>query len=101
MRRAPSYAALVRAFPSVDGANLVKVRKCIHQGKGLEAIDKLLDNHGVEYVYNRNGAAVCRYSNSGDTYAPTILYVYETGTYRLTTLGDFVETYERRHARLP
>jgi hypothetical protein len=101
MRRAPSLKSLEHAFPTVERSSLVKVRKCIHQGKGMTAIDRHLDNHGVECVYDKHGAIVASYSNSGDTYASTILYVYDTGNYRLTTLGDFVEAYERRHARLP
>jgi hypothetical protein len=101
MRRAPSLLALEAAFPQIDRASLVKVRECIHLGAGMVAIDRLLENHGVESVLDRNGALIARYSNSGDMYAPTILLDWRQMTYRLTTLGDYIEAYERRHARLP
>lgn len=99
---APSLKRLVAAFPSVDPANLRKIRTIIRSGRvAMREIDTLLANHGVEYIADKHGNTVARYSNSGDTYAPTILYAPETHTYRLTTVGDFVEAYERRHARLP
>lgn len=101
MRRAPSIKALEAAFPTIERPSLVRVRKCIHQGKGMTPIDRYLENHGVEAITDKNGGVVAWYSNSGDCYAPTILYVVETGTYRLTAVGDFVEAYERRHGRLP
>lgn len=101
MRRAPSLKALEAAFPQIDRAALVKVRACIHRDVGMHAIDHLLEHHGVEPVLDRDGAIVARYSNSGDTYAPTILQDWRLMNYRLTTLGDYVEAYERRHARLP
>lgn len=101
MARAPSLKALEAAFPQIERAALVKVRACIHRGTELHRIDRLLEHHGVETVLDRNGAIIARYSNSGDTYAPTILQDWKTMNYRLTTLGDYVEAYERRHARLP
>lgn len=67
----------------------------------LSACDGLLGTHGVEYVRNAHGGIVCAYLNSGDTYAPTLLRRAGSSTVQLTTLGDFVETYERNHARLP
>lgn len=101
MRSAPSLKALAAAFPQIERAALVEVRSCIHRDVGMQAIDRLLENHGVESVLDRNGAIVARYSNSGDTYAPTVLQDWKLMNYRLTTLGDYVEAYERRHARLP
>ena len=81
--------------------NLIAVREAIHFDRKMKAVDKALDNHGVEYIRNRHGDAIAAYSNSGETYAPTIVRDYATGNYRLTTLGDYVEAYERRHAALP
>jgi hypothetical protein len=66
----------------------------------MQAIDRLLDNHGVEEICDTQGRCIATYSNSGDAYAPTILLYWRTMSYRLTTFGDFVETYERRNARL-
>lgn len=101
MRRAPSLQNLESAFPQIDRDALKNVRRAIHQGKGINVIDKILENHGVEYVNNKHGHVIASYSNSGDTYAPTILFVWSNHAYRLTTLGDFVENYEKRHGRLP
>ena len=101
MKRAPSLATLRKTFPMLADENLIAVREAIHFDRKMKAVDKALDNHGVEYIRNRHGDAIAAYSNSGDTYAPTIIRDYATGNYRLTTLGDYVEAYERRHAALP
>lgn len=68
----------------------------------LEAADKALGNHGVEWL-----AFECQreeygnpdgfyYSNAGDTYNATLV-LYE-GTFRVTTYGDMVENHEKRCA---
>jgi hypothetical protein len=101
MKRAPSLAALRKAFPSLPVENLEVVRQVIHNDQRMQYIDDALENHGVEYVRDADGEAIAAYSNSGDTYAPTIIRDYRTNTYKLTTLGDFVEQYEKRHAPLP
>ena len=101
MKRAPSMKALRAAFPSLTDDDFKVVRAAIHADKKMTAVDLALKNHGVEYVYDRDGRAVAAYSNSGETYAPTILRDRDTGNYRLTTVGDFVECYERRHGALP
>jgi hypothetical protein len=101
MKRAPSLERLTKAFPMLAESDLVAVREAIQNDRKMKAVDRALKNFGVEYVFNASGAAIAAYSNSGDTYAPTILRDYRTGGYSLTTLGDFVECYERNHARLP
>lgn len=100
MKNAPSIERLRAAFPSVTTERLTAVRDSIHQKRGMNAINQALDNFGVEHISNAAGTEIASYSNSGDTYAPTILYVYATGSYRLTTVGDFVETYERNRGKL-
>jgi hypothetical protein len=101
MKRAPALERLSKAFPMLVESDLIAVRDAIQNDRKMKAVDRALKGFGVEYVYNASGAAVAAYSNSGDTYAPTILRNYETGGYSLTTLGDFVESYERRYGRLP
>lgn len=102
IKRAPSLRSLTDAFPTVPVENLGKIRRSIQRGEvRMRRIDALLENHGVEVISDKDGGIVAEYSNSGDSYASTILYVIETDSFRLTTVGDFVETYERRHARLP
>lgn len=100
MKRAPSMKRLRAAFPSLTDENLREVRRAIHFDD-IDAVDRALDNHGVECIRNANSDVVAEYSNSGETYAPSIFLDRETGNYRLTTLGDYVETYERRHSQLP
>ena len=68
--------------------------------RAMEAIDKLLDNHGVETLskagYDEDyssywGNSVAIYSNSGDTYNSTILFDLVGNRWMVTTVGDFVE----------
>jgi hypothetical protein len=101
MFKALSLARLRQSFPMLADENLVEVRAAIQANKKMAWIDRLLENHGVEYIRDASGAAIAAYSNSGDTYAHTIIRDYATGNYRLTTVGDYVEVYERRHAQLP
>ena len=83
-------------------------RACYHEPSAgpeaiLRAIDATLGTYGTEPIdctkhyqrYWHSCAAV--YVNVGDTYEPTILFDTIAGKYRLTTLGDFVESYDRRY----
>lgn len=122
---APSLAKLIDAFPSIDPDSLKAVRrlirgemkprevlatdeyarhcgftKTIYPHLTLHAIDTLLQNHGVECIEDINDEVVAEYSNSGDSYAPTILFNHKRCTWCLTSWGDFVETYERNNGRL-
>lgn len=69
--------------------------------EAMRNLDRLLETHGVEAIFDRNGRAVAEYLNTGDTYTTTILYDHTTRSFRVTSMGDWVEHYERRHARLP
>lgn len=73
----------------------------------LEAIDKLLGNFGVEAIRGdwQNGYwcdIVAAYSNTGDTYALTVIHVrgetsWDTqGRFIISSMGDFVERNERK-----
>jgi hypothetical protein len=68
------------------------VRQCYHRPPYVErllsAINETMQGHGVEHIGEN-----ALYVNTGDTYSPTLLYDYSTGTIRLTTWGDFVETH--------
>jgi len=101
MTKAPSLKRMIENFPSIETYVLNQIRAIIQLHGSLDTIDKLLENYGVEYIHDKNGNAVAEYSNSGDCYNPTILYVIDSETYRLTTVGDFVESWERRHSPLP
>lgn len=58
----------------------------------LAALNRALDMHGVESL--RIGNQYAEYLNAGDCYNETIIFY--NGRYRVQTLGDFVETMERR-----
>jgi hypothetical protein len=49
--------------------------------------------HGIESIESTN-SEYASYLNSGDTYQPTL--IYWRGTYRVQSVGDFVETMERQ-----
>lgn len=71
----------------------------------LEAIDKLLENHGVEAIRGewQNGYwcdIVAAYSNTGDTYALTVLQVRgdwsgARSRFIISSWGDWVERNEK------
>lgn len=66
----------------------------------LVELNDLGDFHGVERVECENGqyeGAYARYLNAGDIYNGTL--ILWQGNWRVTTLGDFVETMERRGVR--
>lgn len=58
----------------------------------LIALNDLGDFHGVEYCETQEGDVV-EYLNAGDTYNATL--IFWRGRWRVTTLGDFIETMER------
>ena len=62
----------------------------------MERANNLLDGHGVEYI--SQGEVAAAYVNFGDTYTATLLLDdTATPTFRLTSWGDFIETWEREH----
>lgn len=63
----------------------------------LRAIDRLLANHGIEFVRFRNGHHAFSYSNTGDSYAATVI-LFESGAFRVSSWGDVVERNSNRYA---
>lgn len=70
----------------------------------LEALNVVLKGHGIEPlslegVWNSRyfGTVLALYVNTGDPYAPTILYDTELDRFVLSCQGDFLEMLERRH----
>jgi hypothetical protein len=93
----PSVKAIYAAFQQWISLEDAKRIKAIMdgprpaEGTRLQAIDKILGTHGVEYTppgHNAKSPAIC-YCNAGDTYATTILKV--RGRFRIGTWGDLVE----------
>lgn len=87
------------AFPQTNAW----IDSCYHEPRRIErilsALNELLECHGVETFNSRKSRmhACAEYLNTGDTYSPTILFRHDTGTFRLTTWGDF---FERNDSRL-
>jgi len=75
---------------------------CYHKPRRLDlilsAMDETFETFGVEPLRNRDGDCVAEYLNTGDSYAPTILFLHETRAFRVSSWGDFVETNERRYS---
>lgn len=75
----------------------------------LDAIDKLLGNHGTEAIRGEEwqngywGDIVAVYSNTGDTYALTVIHVRgdgwnPQGRFIISSWGDFVERNSTKYA---
>lgn len=62
----------------------------------MHALNAAARTHGVEGVRASNGW-YADYLNTGDSYAPTI--IRWNGRYRVQSIGDFIETMERRGIR--
>jgi hypothetical protein len=97
MKRSPSVHAIYQAFQqwiTLEQARQIKaimVGPRLPEGTRMQAIDKILGTHGVEYTpagHNSKSPAI-EYCNAGDTYATTILKV--RGNYRIGCWGDIVE----------
>lgn len=69
-----------------------------HNERVMEALNKVLDCHGVEGL-TPDGAIypIGCYLNTGDTYSPTVV-LDEDGAFHLTTWGDFLEGWESEQA---
>lgn len=71
-------------------------KSCYHQPSYIErflcAADEILETFGVEYIeVEGSSRAVYAYCNTGDAYAPTLIYSYETGAFSVRSWGDIVE----------
>jgi hypothetical protein len=84
------------------------VRQCYNRPSKREqrmlALNEVLQGFGVEIIGNVN---MCddddihaEYVNMGETYNVTILFDRRTRRFRLTTWGDWVETFEQKHGRI-
>lgn len=102
MARVPSTLALQEAFPQSDLFDLETFRKHAKAGsrhKAQHAADKAIQGHGVESIRCPSRGLMAVYVNTGDTYSATLLCNISTGAWRITTWGDYVEAFERRHGR--
>jgi len=64
----------------------------------LNEVSKILGASGVEHISDRDGDTVLSYVNMGDPYTPTVWF---DGNFGVGDYGSWVESYEKRHGRLP
>lgn len=101
--RVPSVKFLRDAFAfQMDDSALALFRRKAKTGTWRHAADAantLLEGHGVEAIRCPSRGLLAVYVNTGDTYSTTLLCHIPTGAWRVTTWGDYVEAFERRHGR--
>lgn len=86
-------------YPEVDRWE----RSCHHRPKQSElvmaAFNAILLGHGVEAIFGADPRwPDMEYVNMGDTYNVTIVHDFIEATYKVTTMGDWIEHAER-HGR--
>ena len=91
-----------RLDPATVPETAAWIRQCYHMPSLAElkmhAVDAVLGNYGVEGF--SNGRVSVAYSNTGDTYAPTIVRCTAwRDRYAVASWGDTVESLERRGIR--
>ena len=116
---APSINALRKAFEDKIGYERVMIARGILKGKikpqaikqvaswvrscyntpsfheqKMEALNVVLQMHGVEEIIDSKGYRLCSYLNSGDIYNTTLLFY--NGKYHIGDLGSLRESAERR-----
>lgn len=102
---AAKVIAIVReqAKPDEVPATAAWIQQCFHRPSESElkmhALNSILGLFGSEPIWG--GGSITRpaaeYLNTGDTYGATIVLDYVAGRFRLSTMGDFVERFERRY----
>lgn len=102
-KQARAILEMTRAQLIETEAGAARVRDCLNPPSTpdirmhvLNACDAGL--HGVEAIRLRDGCDFAEYLNTGETYAPTLIRY--NGRYRVQSVGDFVETLERRGVRV-
>lgn len=102
MNRVPSQKALESAFPQSGPADLAMFRKRAKGGDwrlALHKANEVIQGYGGEIIRDPIKGLLAVYVNTGDTYSVTLLCNIATGAWRISTWGDYVESYERRHGR--
>lgn len=102
MPRVPSLATLSEAFPQSEPEALAKFRDLARRKPwriAAQEADRAIEGHGVEAIRCPSRGLMAVYVNTGDTYSATLLCNMSTGAWRVTTWGDYVEAFERRHGR--
>ena len=101
--RAPSMKALQEAFPQSEPAALAKFKEKARISQNWRVVaqhaDSAIEGFGPEVIRCQSRGLLAVYVNTGDTYSTTLLLNRQSMTWRITTWGDFVESFERKHGR--
>ncbi len=97
----PHLAKELRAILTEPRADVIaRIASQLHHGfveslpfARMLAMNTAGNFHGVEAMESTQGE-YADFLNAGDTYAPTV--IYWRGRFRVQSVGDFVETMERR-----
>ena len=102
MARVPSLKSLQEAFPQSNVAAIAAWRDIASRKPwciAAQEADRAIEGYGVEAIRCPNRGLLAVYVNTGDTYSQTLLCNIATGAWCITTWGDYVEAFERRHGR--
>ena len=94
--RIPSIKTLESRL-NLTAESATAVHKHLRADQPMRA-SKAGDFFGVEYAYDNQGNLQFQWLNAGDTYAPTLVK-RPRGDWRISTMGDEVESLERRGIR--
>lgn len=66
----------------------------------LRALDEIAETYGVEAIFENSSrmSPAFEYLNTGDPYAPTLIYDHDTNRFRVTSWGDIVERHPNKYA---
>lgn len=98
--RCPSIKTLcqIKDVTPEDAEKIRAIMRKYHFTNALRRIDSIIQTCGVEYLIDKNGRLRVAYCNNGDTYAATVCYNLETGSYSVKGWGDWVEAHPNRYA---
>lgn len=91
--RCPSVKTLlqIKDVTPEDATQIRSIMRKYHFTNALRRIDAILQTCGVEHLIHRNNRLCVSYCNNGDSYAPTVCYNLETGSYSVKGWADWVE----------
>jgi hypothetical protein len=90
--------AELKTRPDVQAVEMAAFSRLRTEYLRMHALNTCGDFYGFEALQANTGEWV-EYLNAGDVYNETV--IFWRGVYRVQTLGDFVETMERRAVRFP
>lgn len=104
--RSPSLKTMQEVFPQSELALLQSFKtKAATSGNWrvtAQSADKAIEGYGINFIRCPMRGLLAVYVNTGDTYTPTLMLNLRSPrelTWRITTLGDFVDSFQRRYGR--